>query len=113
MIRIKRGKTHIKKRKFFLNLAKGYRKGASNLYTLANEQVIQSLYYSYISRRLKKRFFRKLWIQRIKAGSLYFDYKYSSFMSKLKKHNIFLNRKILAYFLNNDFSIFKFFINFI
>ena len=35
---------------------------------MANEQVMKSLTYAYVGRRLKKRDFRQLWITRISAA---------------------------------------------
>ena len=63
---------------------------------VANQQVMKSLKYAYIGRRLKKRDFRRLWITRISAGCKANDINYSRFMNGLKKANITLNRKVLA-----------------
>jgi large subunit ribosomal protein L20 len=48
-----------KRRKKYLNLAKGYVGSNSRLSTMAGEQVVQSL--NFIWRRLKKRNFRRIW----------------------------------------------------
>lgn len=49
-----------KKRKKILKLAKGYYGARSKLYTVAKNAVEKSLIYSYIGRKNKKRFFKKL-----------------------------------------------------
>jgi large subunit ribosomal protein L20 len=64
---------------------------------MAQEQIIQSLNYSYISRRLKKRIFRKYWIYKINSFLRIKKKNYSIFIGLLKKSLIFLNRKILSY----------------
>eukprot|EP00976_Prorocentrum_cordatum_P019987 404967-Prorocentrum_minimum.AAC.2 len=56
------------KKKIF-DLAKGFRGRAKNCITIARERVEKALQYQYISRRLKKRDMRSLWIQRINAGT--------------------------------------------
>ena len=58
--------------------------------------------YAYIGRRLKKRNFRSLWIQRINAACRLNDISYSKFMFGLKQANITLNRKVLADMAVND-----------
>lgn len=107
MIRIKRGNVAKKHRKKYLKLAKGYCGANSRLSTFASEQVIQSLNFAYIGRKLKKRNYRKLWIYRINAINHYFKINYSKFMGSLRKLNIFLNRKILAYLAYHYSFVFK------
>jgi len=59
MVRIKRGNVAAKRRKKYLNLAKGYVGSNSRLSTMASEQVRQSLNFAYIGRRLKKEIFEE------------------------------------------------------
>ena len=73
MVRVKRGNVARKRRKKILQLAKGYRGAHSRLFRIANQQVMKALRYSYIGRKQKKRFFRKLWITRINAASRAFQ----------------------------------------
>ena len=108
MVRIKRGNVAVKRRKKYLKLAKGYIGTNSRLSTFATEQVVQSLQYAYISRRLKKRQFRRFWITRINITSRFHQNTYSKFMGALRGLNIFLNRKILAFLAFHDNSIFSF-----
>ena len=58
-----------KKHKKMLKLAKGFRGSRSKLYRPANTFVMKALKNAYIGRKLKKRDFRKLWIQRINAAA--------------------------------------------
>jgi large subunit ribosomal protein L20 len=108
MIRIKRGNVANKRRKKMLKLAKGFVGSNSKLSTFAGEQIIQSFYFSYIGRKLKKRNFRSIWISRINAACRLNDSIYSIFLGKLKKLNIFINKKILALLSYNDLSTFNY-----
>ena len=101
-MRIKRAVNGVKKRRAILKQAKGYRGAKSKLYRVAREAVMKSGQYAYIGRRLKKRNFRSLWIQRINAACRINDISYSKFMFGLKKANITLNRKVLADMAVND-----------
>jgi len=84
------------KRKKVLKLAKGYRGRNSTNYRIALEKVEKGLRYAYRDRRLKKRNFRALWIQRINAGARQHGLTYSQFMSGVKRAGVDLDRKILA-----------------
>ena len=87
--------------------AKGYWGRRSNVWTVAKNAVEKGLQYSYRDRRVKKRDFRKLWIQRINAGARLEGMSYSEFMGKVKKANIDLNRKVLADLAMNHPDAFK------
>jgi len=107
MVRIKRGNSTAKRRKKFLKLAKGYVGSNSRLATMAGEQVVQSLNFAYISRRLKKRNFRRLWITRINSATRARQNIYSLFVGCLRNLDIFLNRKILCFLASNDLASFN------
>ena len=102
MARIKGALATRKRRNKTLKLAKGYWGGKSKLFKTAKEAVWKSGQYAYISRRLKKRDFRKLWIARISAACKLNGMNYSTFINGLKKANITLNRKMLAEIAIND-----------
>ncbi|MEO0202226.1 MAG: 50S ribosomal protein L20 [candidate division WOR-3 bacterium] len=106
-MRVKTGFVRRRKHKKILKLAKGYYLSKSKVFRRANEQVIRSLYYSYIHRRERKREFRKLWIMRINAAVREFGLNYSRFMNALKKLNINLNRKVLSEMAINEPEAFK------
>ena len=95
MARIKGALATRKRRNKVLKLAKGYWGGKSKLFKTAKEAVWKSGQYAYISRRLKKRDFRRLWIARISAACKMNGMNYSTFINGLKKANIGLNCKML------------------
>ena len=96
MARIKGALATRKRRKKVLKLAKGYFGAKSKLFKTAKEAVMKSGQYAYVSRRLKKRDFRRLWITRISAAAKINGMNYSTFMNGLKKAGIEINRKMLA-----------------
>ena len=102
MARIKGALATRKRRNKTLKLAKGYWGGKSRLFKTAKAAVWKSGQYAYISRRLKKRDFRKLWIARINAACKMNGTNYSTFINGLKKANIGLNRKMLSEIAIND-----------
>ena len=106
MARIKRSVNALKKRRKVMKLAKGYYGSKSKQYRAAQEQVMRSLRYAYIGRKLRKRDFRSLWITRINAAARLNGMSYSTFINGLKKHNITVNRKILADLAVNDAAAF-------
>ena len=102
MARIKAAVNAHKKRRKIMKLAKGYFGSKSKQYRAAKEQVMRSLRYAYIGRKLRKRDFRRLWITRINAAARMNGMSYSVFMNGLKKAGIALNRKVLADLAVND-----------
>jgi len=107
MVRVKRGNVARKRRKKILSLARGYRGAHSVLFRVANQQVMKALQYSYLGRKHKKRIFRKIWISRINAASRLNGISYSQLISKFKKSNLDLNRKMLSQIAILDASTFK------
>ncbi len=95
------------RRKRMLKAAKGYWGRRSNVWTVAKNAVEKGWTYAYRDRKVKKRDFRKLWIQRINAGAREEGMSYSVFMGKIKKANIELNRKVLADLAMNHQDAFK------
>ena len=84
------------RRKKVMRLAKGYYGRRKNVWTVAKNAVEKGLLYAYRDRKVKKREFRALWIQRINAGAREHGISYSQLMGGLKKAGIDLNRKVLA-----------------
>ncbi|TPG65974.1 50S ribosomal protein L20 [Hymenobacter nivis] len=84
------------RRKKIMRLAKGYYGRRKNVWTVAKNAVEKGLLYAYRDRKVKKREFRALWIQRINAGARMHGLSYSQLMGGLKKAGIELNRKVLA-----------------
>ena len=71
MARVKRGVTAGRRHKKILGKAKGYYNARSKVFRAAKQAVIKAGQYAYTGRRLKKRDFRALWIQRINAGEIF------------------------------------------
>ena len=84
------------RRKRILKKAKGYWGARKNCYTVAKNAVERAQQYAYRDRRVRKRGFRKLWIQRINAAARMIGTTYGDVIFKLKRANITLNRKVLA-----------------
>ncbi len=95
------------RRKKVLKQAKGYFGRRKNVHTVAKNAVEKAGVYAYTGRKLKKRNFRGLWIQRINAATRLHDMSYSEFMGKLAKKDIQLNRKVLADLAMNDATAFE------
>ena len=91
MARVKGAMNARKKHKKVLKLAKGYRGSRSKLYRPANTFVMKALKNAYIGRKLKKRDFRKLWIQRINAAARMNGISYASrkFYTNKKEDNTY------------------------
>lgn len=106
MARVKGAMMTRKRRNKILKLAKGYWGAKSKHYKMANEQVMKSLQYAYVGRRLKKRDFRQLWIARINAACKQNGMNYSTFMHGLKLANVEINRKMLSELAVNDKAAF-------
>jgi len=102
MARVKGAMMTRKRRNKVLKLAKGYWGSKSKHFKMANEQVMKSLTYAYVGRRLKKRDFRQLWITRISAAVKAQGMNYASFMHGLKVAGIQINRKMLSEMAIND-----------
>ena len=68
------------RRKKVLKMAKGYYGARKNVWTVAKNAVEKGLQYAYVGRKLRKRQFRSLWIQRINAGARQHGMSYSVFM---------------------------------
>ncbi|HBH1340408.1 TPA: 50S ribosomal protein L20 [Clostridioides difficile] len=96
MARVKKAMNARKKHKKILKLAKGFRGSRSKLYRPANTFVMKALKNAYIGRKLKKRDFRKLWIQRINAAARINGISYSRLMNGLKLSGVEVNRKMLS-----------------
>ncbi|MEQ8509143.1 MAG: 50S ribosomal protein L20 [Rhodospirillaceae bacterium] len=96
MSRVKRGVTTHARHKKVLSAAKGYRGRNSKNFRIAKQKVEKGLQYAYRDRRVKKRNFRSLWIQRINAGVREHGMTYSRFMDGLRKSGVELDRKVLA-----------------
>ncbi|MEK7126281.1 MAG: 50S ribosomal protein L20 [Patescibacteria group bacterium] len=108
MTRIKGGVHANKRRKNILERAKGYRGIRSKKIHAAHEALMRAGRYAFAHRRDKKTDFRQLWIVRLNAALRENGHKsYSTFISKLKKADIRLDRKVLAQFASEHPAIFS------
>jgi large subunit ribosomal protein L20 len=96
MARIKRGVTTRAKHKRILDQAKGYYGRRKNTIRIARQAVEKAGQYAYRDRKVKKRSFRALWIQRINAAVRAEGLTYGQFMHALKLSGVDLDRKVLA-----------------
>ncbi len=96
-----------KRRKKVLKQTRGYFLSRKNVWTVAKNAHEKALQYAYVGRKIKKRDYRKLWIQRINAAARQYGMSYSVLMGSLKKAGIELNRKVLADLAMNHPEAFK------
>ncbi|HWR18449.1 MAG TPA: 50S ribosomal protein L20 [Clostridia bacterium] len=107
MARIKRAVNAVKKRRKVFKLAKGYWGAKSKQYRAASQQVMKSMAYAYVGRKLKKREYRQLWIARINAGARLCGMNYSRLINGLRRAGVDVNRKVLADLAIFDMKAFK------
>ena len=107
MSRVKRGVTSHARHKKVLKQVKGQYGRRKNTIRVAKQSLDKGMQYAYRDRRVKKREFRSLWIQRINAGVRAEGLTYSKFINGLSKSGIKLDRKILADIAYNDPEVFK------
>ena len=96
MARVKRGTTTKTRHKRLLEQAKGYYGRRKNTIRIARQAVEKAGQYAYRDRKVKKRSFRALWIQRINAAVRQEGLTYGQFMHGLKLAGVDLDRKVLA-----------------
>ncbi|HEY8948617.1 MAG TPA: 50S ribosomal protein L20 [Rhizomicrobium sp.] len=95
------------RRKKVFKAAKGFYGRRKNNITTANAAVDRSMQHNYIGRKLKKRNFRALWIQRINAAVREHGLTYSRFISGLAKAGIEIDRKVLSDLAIHEPAAFK------
>jgi large subunit ribosomal protein L20 len=96
MPRVKRGVVAGRRHKKVLAQAKGYYGARRKTIKAAKQAVTKAGQYAFRDRRVRKREFRALWIQRINAGARECGLSYSRFMNGLKMAAIAIDRKVLA-----------------
>ena len=95
------------RRKRVLKQAKGFYGRRKNNITTANAAVDRSMQHAYVGRKLKKRNFRALWIQRINAAAREHGLTYSRLIDGLSSAGVEIDRKILADLAVHDPDGFK------
>ncbi|HEX4874496.1 50S ribosomal protein L20 [Sphingorhabdus buctiana] len=107
MARVKRGVTTRAKHKNILEQAKGFYGRRKNTIRIARQAVEKAGQYAYRDRKVKKRNFRALWIQRINAAVRVEGLTYGQFMHGLKLAGVDLDRKVLADLAMNEGAVFS------
>ena len=96
MARVKRGVTAHAKHKKILKKAEGFYGRRKNTIRTAKAAVDKSMQYAYRDRKVRKRNFRSLWIQRINAAVREHGLTYGRFIDGLNKAGIEMDRKVLS-----------------
>lgn len=96
MARVKRGVTAHARHKKVLKAAEGYYGRRKSTIRIAKQAVEKAGQYAYRDRRVKKRNFRALWIQRINAAVRDYGLTYGRFIDGLSKAEIAVDRKVLS-----------------
>jgi large subunit ribosomal protein L20 len=107
MARVKRGVTAHAKHKKVLEQAKGFSGRRKNTIRTAKAAVDRAGQYAYRDRKVRKRAFRSLWIQRINAAAREEGMTYSRFSHGLELAGIEIDRKVLSDIAGNDPAAFK------
>jgi large subunit ribosomal protein L20 len=107
MARVKRGVTTRAKHSRILDQAKGYYGRRKNTIRIARQAVEKAGQYAYRDRKVKKRSFRALWIQRINAAVRTEGLTYGVFMHGLKLAGVELDRKVLADLAMHEGALFS------
>jgi len=87
--------------------AKGFWGARHRLIRTVKETLLRSGNFAYRDRKVKKREFRKLWIQRINAGARMNGTTYSRLINGMKKADIQIDRKALSELAFCDPAAFK------
>ena len=96
MARVKRGTKRRARRKKYLKRTKGFFLTKSKLYQSAQEAANRADRYAFRDRRVKKRQYRRLWIQRVGAAARQNGITYGQLIHGLKAAGVSLDRKVLA-----------------
>jgi large subunit ribosomal protein L20 len=96
MVRVAKAVSSRRRRKKILKLAKGFYGDRRDHVRLSKNAVMKALHYNTHHRKIKKRDFKSLWIERINVGARINGLSYSKLIHGLKLANNQLNRKMLA-----------------
>src|ERR1700709_999996 len=107
MARVKRGVTAHAKHKKVLEQAKGFYGRRKNTIRTAKAAVDKAGQYAYRDRKVRKRPFRSLRIQRTNAAARLEGLTYSTFMHGLEQAGIDMDRKVLSDIAGHDPAAFK------
>jgi large subunit ribosomal protein L20 len=107
MARVKRGTKRRARRKKYLKRTKGFFLTKSKLYQSAQEAANRADRYAFRDRRVKKRQYRQLWIQRIGAAARNNGLTYGQLIHGLKAAGVTLDRKVLSDIAVKDAAAFS------
>lgn len=107
MSRVKTGTTRKNRHRKLLKATKGYWGTRSKLFKRAKEAFVHAGEHAFFGRKLRKRDMRTLWIMRIGASLKQYNLNYSTFINKLSKSEIKINRKMLSELSIKDQESFK------
>lgn len=96
MPRVKRALIKRRRKKKIFQQTKGFFSGRRRLLRSAQETLTRAGHFAHRDRRVKKREFRALFVQRINAAVRSHGLSYSRFISGLKKAGVEINRKMLS-----------------
>ena len=96
MARVKRGVTSHAKHKKTFDAAKGFYGRRKNTIRAAKAAVDRAMQYATRDRKVRKRNFRALWIQRLNGAVREFGLTYSRFIDGLNKAGVTIDRKVLS-----------------
>jgi len=95
-MRVKPGVARHRRLKRILKEAKGYRSARRRRLKVAKEALLRAGREAYVSRRLRRRSMRSLWITRLNAAARQRGINYSTLIRGLKKAGVEMDRKQLA-----------------
>ena len=98
--------SHARRKKVFKQ-AKGFYGRRKNTIRAAKAAVDKAGQYAYRDRKVRKRAFRALWIQRINAAARLEGFTYSQFIHGLDLAGVDINRKVLSDIAGADPAGFK------
>lgn len=96
MTRVSHGLARHKRHKKFIDQAAWFRLWRGNVYKQVRSALFKQGEHAYRGRKLKKRQFRSLWIERINAAARAYGLSYSAFIGGLHAQRIELDRKLLS-----------------
>ncbi|HXF29064.1 MAG TPA: 50S ribosomal protein L20 [Chlamydiales bacterium] len=96
MVRATNAVASLRRKKRVFKKAKGFWGDRKNHLRLSMDAVMRACASNYIHRKLKKRDFRGLWIQRLGIASKMNGISYSKLVAGLKQAGCLLNRKVLS-----------------
>jgi large subunit ribosomal protein L20 len=106
MARVQNGPARLRRKRRIRKAAKGYVGGRSKLHKVVKETVHRAWAYAYKGRKLKKRQFRSLWIQRLNAAARARGLRYGQLVHGLAMAGVTLDRKMLSEIAIHDDAAF-------